>query len=68
MLMPLKSVSLQCGAIKHAAIDSRTTRHEDHKVSIEKRKQIEECFGWMKNIGLMRKSRYQISAINGDMA
>jgi hypothetical protein len=27
--------------------------------SIRKRKQIEECFGWMKDIGLMRKLRHR---------
>jgi hypothetical protein len=28
-------------------------------LSMRKRKQIEECFGWMKNIGLMRKLRHR---------
>lgn len=44
---------------KHTAIDGRTTRHEGYSVSIRKRKQIEECFGWMKDIGLMRKLRHR---------
>lgn len=44
---------------KHTAIDGRTTRHEGYMVSIRKRKQIEECFGWMKDIGLMRKLRHR---------
>lgn len=44
---------------KHSAIDGRTTRHEGYAISIGKRKQIEECFGWMKDIGLMRKLRHR---------
>ena len=44
---------------KYTAIDGRTTRHEGYTVSIRKRKQIEECFGWMKDIGLMRKLRHR---------
>jgi len=44
---------------KHTAIDGRTTRHEGYGISIMKRKQIEECFGWMKDIGLMRKLRHR---------
>ena len=44
---------------KHTAIDGRTTRHEGYEISIKKRKQIAECFGWMKDIGLMRKLRHR---------
>lgn len=44
---------------KRTAIDGRTTRHEGYSVSLRKRKQIEECFGWMKEIGLMRKLRHR---------
>ena len=44
---------------KHTAIDGRTTRHAGYEISIRKRKQIEECFGWMKDIGLMRKLRHR---------
>ena len=44
---------------KHTAIDGRTTRHAGYEISIRKRKQIEECFGWMKDIGLMRKFRHR---------
>ena len=29
------------------------------RVSQRKRKRIEECFGWMKTIGLMRKTRHK---------
>tara|TARA_X000000950_G_scaffold287881_1_gene402126 strand:+ start:1458 stop:1643 length:186 start_codon:yes stop_codon:yes gene_type:complete len=31
---------------------------EGYKISQVKRKRIEECFGWMKDIGLMRKLRH----------
>ncbi len=44
---------------KCTAIDSRTTRHEGYSVSLSKRKQIEECFVWMKEIGVMRKLRHR---------
>lgn len=44
---------------KHSAIDARTTRHAGYGISINKRKRIEECFGWMKDIGLMRKLRHR---------
>jgi hypothetical protein len=36
-----------------SAMDGRTTRHAGYAVS--QRKRIEECFGWMKTIGLLRK-------------
>jgi transposase len=40
-------------------IDNRTVRHEGYAISQRKRKRIEECFGWMKTIGLMRKTRHK---------
>jgi transposase len=42
-----------------SAIDERTTRHEGYAVSQKKRKRIEECFGWLKTIALMRKVRHR---------
>jgi hypothetical protein len=42
-----------------SAIDGRTTRHSGYAVSQRKRKRIEECFGWLKTIALMRKLRYR---------
>jgi transposase len=42
-----------------SAIDSRTTRHAGYRVSQRKRKRIEECFGWLKTIALMRKVRHR---------
>jgi transposase len=42
-----------------SAIDGRTTRHAGYQVSQRKRKRIEECFGWMKTIALLRKVRHR---------
>lgn len=42
-----------------SAIDGRTTRHAGYALSQRKRKRIEECFGWMKTIGLLRKLRHR---------
>lgn len=39
----------------HSAIDQRTTRHPGYEISQRKRKRIEEVFGWVKTIGLMRR-------------
>jgi hypothetical protein len=36
---------------RRSAIDSRTTRHDGYVVSQQKRKRIEESFGWGKTIG-----------------
>jgi len=37
-----------------SAIDERTTRHEGYQSSQKKRKRIEECFGWLKTVALLR--------------
>ena len=42
-----------------SAIDGRTTRHPGYEVSQRKRKQVEEIFGWLKMIGLMRQTRHR---------
>ena len=42
-----------------SAIDGRTTRHGGYAVSQRKRKRIEESFGWLKTIALMRKVRHR---------
>src|ERR1043165_6716310 len=41
-----------------SAIDARTTRHAGYAISQKKRKRIEESFGWLKTIALMRKVRH----------
>ena len=42
-----------------SAIDGRTTRHEGYQVSQRKRKRIEEVFGWVKTVGMLRKTRHR---------
>lgn len=42
-----------------SAIDGRTTRHEGYHVSQRKRKRIEEVFGWIKTVGMLRKTRHR---------
>ena len=42
-----------------SAIDGRTTRHAGYQVSLRKRKRIEEVFGWMKTVGMLRKTRHR---------
>ena len=42
-----------------SAIDERTTRHAGYAISQKKRKRVEECFGWLKTIALMRKVRHR---------
>jgi transposase len=44
---------------RSSAIDNRTTRHAGYAVSQRKRKLVEEIFGWLKTIGLMRKTRHK---------
>jgi len=41
---------------RSSAIDGRATRHEGYRTSLTIRKRIEECFGWLKTIGGLRKS------------
>jgi transposase len=44
---------------KTTALDGRTTRHRGYELSLRARKRIEEIFGWMKTIGVMRKTRHR---------
>ena len=44
---------------RRSAIDGRTTRHGGYAVSQQKRKRIEEIFGWLKTVALMRKTRHR---------
>lgn len=43
---------------RSSSIDGRTTRHQGYELSQTKRKRIEECFGWLKTVGGLRKSRF----------
>jgi transposase len=40
-------------------IDARTTRHPGYVISQQKRKRVEEIFGWLKTIGGLRKTRHR---------
>ncbi len=42
-----------------SAIDGRTTRHAGYQSSQKKRKRIEEVFGWLKTVGMLRKTRHR---------
>jgi transposase len=42
-----------------SAIDGRTTRHAGYRISQQKRKRIEEVFGWLKTVGALRKTRHR---------
>jgi transposase len=44
---------------KYSAIDGRTARHESYAQSQKRRKLVEERFGWMKDIGGLRKLRHR---------
>ena len=44
---------------RSSAIDCRTTRHLGYEVSQRTRKRVEEVSGWLKTIGLMRKTRHR---------
>jgi hypothetical protein len=40
---------------RRSAIDQRTTRHPGYAISLSKRWLVEKPFGWMKQIGGLRK-------------
>jgi transposase len=40
-------------------IDQRTTRHPGYAISQQKRKRVEEIFGWLKTVGGLRKTRHR---------
>jgi transposase len=44
---------------RRSAIDGRTTRHAGYTASLRVRKRIEEIFGWLKTVALMRKQRHR---------
>jgi transposase len=41
------------------SIDGRTTRHVGYRLSHRKRQLVEQAFGWMKTVGLLRKVRHR---------
>jgi transposase len=44
---------------RYTAIDQRTVRHTSYLISQRARKKIEECFGWIKTVAGMRKTRHR---------
>lgn len=44
---------------RRSAIDHRTTRHPGYRISQQKRKRVEEIFGWLKTVGGLRKLRHR---------
>jgi transposase len=44
---------------RYSALDGRTTRHLTYQVSQRARKRVEEIFGWLKTVGMMRKVRHR---------
>jgi transposase len=44
---------------RRSAIDGRTTHHAGYTISQQKRKRVEEIFGWKKTVGLLRKVRHR---------
>jgi IS5 family transposase len=48
---------------RRSAIDARTTRHPGYTISQQKRKLVEQGFGWMKTIGGLRKLRHRGGAL-----
>jgi transposase len=44
---------------RSSAIDRRTTRHAGYRASQRGRKRVEEIFGWLKMVGLLRKTRHR---------
>lgn len=51
----------------YTSIDGRTTRHEGYSVSQRRRKRVEEVFGWMKTVGVLRKARHRGTRLVGWM-
>jgi transposase len=43
---------------KQSAIDDRTTHHDGYAISQQRRKLVEQVFGWMKTVGGLRKLRH----------
>jgi transposase len=44
---------------RSSAIDGRTTRHSGYEISQRSRKRVEEIFGWLKTVGLLRKVKHR---------
>jgi len=49
--------------VSRASLDGRITRHAGYAISQQKRKLIEQVFGWMKTVGGLRKLRHRGGAL-----
>ena len=47
---------------RRSAIDERTTRYPGYLQSQRARKRVEEIFGWLKTVGILRKTRHRGTA------
>jgi hypothetical protein len=47
---------------RRSAVDRRTTRHRGYALSQQKRKLVEQAFGWLKTIGGLRKLHHRGAA------
>jgi transposase len=45
--------------VASSALDRRTTRHREYRRSQQKRKLIEQIFGWVKTTALLRRTRHR---------
>ena len=52
---------------RQSAIDGRTTRHGGYAISQQKRKRVEEIFGWLKTAGDIRKLQHREVELSGWM-
>jgi hypothetical protein len=43
---------------RRSAVDERTTQHAGYQVSQRKRKRVEQSFGWMKMVGMLKKVKF----------
>jgi hypothetical protein len=48
---------------RSSAVDARTTRHPGYQISQRFRKRVEEIFGWLKTVGLLRKVKHRGEAL-----
>ena len=55
----MPQVAQNTGRPGGSALDGRTTRHPGYAISQQKRKRVEEIFGWLKTIGLQRQTRFR---------
>ncbi len=46
----------------HSAVDERTTRHNEYHISMSERWLVQKSFGWLTQIGLLKKAKPRVSA------